>query len=110
MEDGAQTGTLSTMLLAALALLIPIVGFIMMISHARAGETRQEQRWRKSHGLLFWVMLPGFAGALLLLGNAGLLPGIFSVLGIIILALSATMSYTIQKRHEASLERQRFPR
>jgi len=93
------------MVLAATALLIPIVGFIMMLSHARAGETRQEQRWRKGHGLVWWVLLPGIAGGLLLLGYAGMLPSLFSVIGILLLSGSATMSYVLQRRHEASLRR-----
>lgn len=105
MEDGVQTWTMSTMMLAAIALLIPVVGFVLMLSHAKAGETRQEQRWRKSHGLIFWVLLPGMAGVLLLMGFAGMLPKIFSIVGIIILALGATFSYSIQKRHEASRSR-----
>jgi peptidoglycan/LPS O-acetylase OafA/YrhL len=90
------------MVLAAFALLIPVVGFIMMLSHAKAGDSRQEQRWRKGHGLLFWVLLPGIAGLMLLAGFAEILPRIFSILGIIILALGATLSYTIQKRHEGA--------
>ena len=101
MEDGAQTGQLSTMVLAAIALLIPIVGFIMMLSHARAGETRQEQRWRKSHGLLYWVLGPGIGGVLMLMGFSEILPKIFSVVGIIVLAMSATLSFVLQRRHEA---------
>ena len=105
MEDGAQTWTMSTMALAVIALLIPVVGFIMTISHARAGETRQEQRWRKSHGVLFWVFLPGAAGLLMLMGFAGMLPNIFTLIGIIVLSLGASLSYVIQKRHEAAAER-----
>jgi hypothetical protein len=93
------------MFLAAIALLIPVVGFIMTISHARAGETRQEQRWRKSHGVMFWVLLPGVAGVLLLMGTTDMLPRIFSVVGIILLGLSATLSYTLQKQHERASQR-----
>jgi DMSO/TMAO reductase YedYZ heme-binding membrane subunit len=107
-EDGAQTGTLSMMFLAAIALLIPIIGFIMMLSHAKAGETRQEQRWRKSHGLVYWVLLPGIAGILLLLGYAGMLPDLFSIVGVIILSLSAMLSYLMQKRHESQTARRGF--
>ena len=52
----------------------------MMISHARKGTTRNEQRWRKSHGLLFWVLLPGVAGLLTVLGMIKVLPRSFSML------------------------------
>ena len=90
------------MVLAAIALLIPIVGFIMTISHARAGDTRGEQRWRKSHGLLFWVLLPGISGGLLLLGFVELLPRLFTIIGIILLAIGAGLSFLLQKRHEQS--------
>lgn len=88
------------MVLAAITLLIPIVGFVMTLSHARAGETRSEQRWRKRHGLLFWVLLPGAAGAMVLMGFAEILPKIFSIIGIVLLALGATLSHTMTRRHE----------
>jgi hypothetical protein len=99
-EDGAQPFGLSTMFLAAIALLIPVIGFIMTISHARAGDTRQEQRWRKGHGLLFWVLIPGIAGVMLLLGFIEMLPRIYSVIGIIVLAIGAAASFALQKKHE----------
>lgn len=90
--------------LFVIALLIPITGFIMTITHARKGESRQEQRWRKSHGLLFWVFLPFVAGVLTLFGMIGLLPKVFTILGIIILALSTFRSWSIQKKREEDHE------
>lgn len=98
-----QTGALSTMVLAGIALLIPVIGFVMTISHARAGDTRYEQRWRKSHGLMFWVLIPAMSGGLMLLGAMGLGPKIFSMVGLILLSLSATISYMLQKRHEKAM-------
>jgi hypothetical protein len=86
--------------LIAIALLIPVTGFIMMLSHARKAPTRNEQRWRKSHGLLFWVMIPGVAGMLTVLGMMKILPRTFSTMGIALLALSTFLSWNIQKKRE----------
>jgi hypothetical protein len=86
--------------LFVIALLIPIVGFIMTITHARKGESRQEQRWRKSHGLIFWVFLPFLAGLFTLLGMLESLPKLFGIIGIIILGLSTFLSWSIQKKRE----------
>jgi hypothetical protein len=86
--------------LIAIALLIPVTGFIMMISHARKASSRTEQRWRKSHGLLFWVLIPGVAGLLTVMGMIRILPRTFSMLGIGLLGLSTLLSWNIQKKRE----------
>jgi hypothetical protein len=93
--------TISTfhLVLLGIAGLIPVVGFIMTISHARKGETRREQRWRKSHGLLFWTLLPGLAGAMTILGTIGMMPKVFSMIGIVILGISTFASWSIQQKH-----------
>ena len=100
MEEEIRNGSLSTIVLAVIALLIPVLGFVMTLSHARAGDSRREQRWRKSHGLVYWVMIPAVAGAMLLGGFSGLMPKIYSVLALIVLSLSATVSFALQKRRE----------
>lgn len=86
--------------LLVIAILIPMVGFIMTIGHAKKGETRQEQRWRKSHGLLFWSLAPGVAGLITVLGFLEILPNIFTLLGIIILGFSTFLSWSLQRKHE----------
>ena len=100
MEEEIQSGSWSTIGLAVIALLIPVVGFIVMLSHARAGDTRQEQRWRKSHGLVYWVVLPAISGAMMLGGFSGVLPNLYTVIGLIVLSASATISYAQTKRRE----------
>lgn len=92
--------TLSQIGLMVIVALIPIAGFVMTISHARKGETRREQRRRKSHGLLFWVMLPTMAGVLTVAGYTGTLPSIFGLIGVISLAGTTFLSWSIQQRHE----------
>jgi|GEM_PF-2056861 len=87
-------------LLLAIAALIPVVGFVMTLSHARKGNLRREQRWRKNHGILFWVFLPGIAGMLTVLGTIELLPRVFAVIGIIMLSLTTFASWWLQRRHE----------
>jgi hypothetical protein len=99
-EETVGNGSLSTYVLAAIALLIPVVGFIMTLSHARAGDSRHEQRWRKSHGLAFWVLIPGVAGVILLMGFSAMLPRQFTIVGILLLALGAGLSFVMKKRHE----------
>ena len=91
---------LSLIVLLALALVIPIVGFAMAISHARKGDTAREQRWRKRHGLVFWSLIPGIAGFITVLGVAQVLPSIFSLAGIVVLALSTSLSMYLQKKQE----------
>ena len=87
--------------LLLIVVLIPIVGFIMTINHARAGLTARDQRWRKSHGVLFWVVLPGFLGALIVFGMIGIRPRIFSLVGTILLAVSTSLSLMIQKKRDS---------
>lgn len=87
------------LVLLGIAGLIPVVGFIMTISHARKGFSRREQRWRKSHGLIFWTLLPGIAGTMTLLGTIALLPKVFSMIGILILGISTFASWSIQQKH-----------
>ncbi len=88
------------LLLLVIAGLIPALGFIMTLSHARKGESRREQRWRKSHGLIFWTLIPSIAGIVTVLGSIDLLPSLGGIIGIIILAGSTFLSWWIQRRHE----------
>ena len=87
------------LVLLGIAGLIPVVGFIMTITHARKGFSRREQRWRKSHGLIFWALLPGIAGAMTILGTIGLMPRVFSMIGILMLGISTFASWSIQQKH-----------
>ena len=87
------------LVLLGIAGLIPVVGFIMTITHARKGFSRREQRWRKSHGLIFWALLPGIAGAMTILGTIGLMPRGFSMIGILMLGISTFASWSIQQKH-----------
>ena len=104
METEGLTFNASTIGLIVIALLIPVVGFVMTISHAKKGDTRQEQRWRKSHGLLFWVLIPGLAGLLTLLSMADILPQIFSLIAILGLGLTTFLSWSMQKKREENSE------
>lgn len=90
---------LSKLGLLVIALLIPIAGFIMTLSYARKGESRAEQRWRKRHGLRFWVLVPGAAGTMTLLGALHVLPDLFGLLGIIVLGGATLLSWQIQQKH-----------
>jgi len=87
------------LVLLGIAILIPVIGFIMTISHARKGFSRREQRWRKSHGLLYWTILPGIAGLMTVLGTIEIAPKIFRLVGILALGLSTFMSWSIQQKH-----------
>ncbi|MBS1912037.1 MAG: hypothetical protein JST22_08635 [Bacteroidetes bacterium] len=89
---------LSRLGLLVIALLIPIVGFVMTLSYARKGESRAEQRWRKRHGLLFWALLPGVAGTMTLLGAVHILPDIFGLIGIIVLGGATLFSWQVQQK------------
>ncbi len=91
---------LSELGLLVIAILIPVIGFVMTISHARKGDTRTEQRWRKRHGLLFWVLMPGFAGSLTLLGYVGVLPRLASLFGILLLSGSTYASWWMQQNRK----------
>lgn len=86
--------------LLAIAGLIPVIGFIMTISHARKADTYDDQRWRKSHGLIFWVLLPGIAGLMTVLGTIEAIPRLFGVVGIIMLSLTTFLSWWLQRRRE----------
>jgi hypothetical protein len=88
------------LILLVIAGLIPVAGFILTITHARGGQTRADQRWRKKHGLLFWVLIPGIAGLAMMLGFIEVWPRIASVLGILGLASTTSLSFYLQKRHE----------
>lgn len=87
------------LLLLVIACLIPLIGFIMTLSHARKGNSRREQRWRKSHGLIFWALIPGLTGLLTVLGTIEILPRITGMIGIILLAGSTFLSWWVQRRH-----------
>lgn len=86
--------------LLAIAGLIPVIGYIMTLSHARKGDSRREQRWRKSHGVLYWVFLPGMAGILTVFGTIDVLPRMFGIVGIIMLSLTTFLSWWLQRRYE----------
>jgi Kef-type K+ transport system membrane component KefB len=90
--------SLSNLFLVAIVFLMPVAGFILTIGHARKAVTRREQRWRKSHGLLFWVLLPGLAGMLTLLGMFHILPQSFALIGIVLLAGSTFLSWSLQNK------------
>jgi uncharacterized membrane protein len=100
METEELSVSASTIGLLVIIILIPVIGFVMTLSHAKKGETRQEQRWRKSHGLLFWVLIPGIDGALILLSITGILPQIMALVGILSLGLTTFLSWSIQKKRE----------
>ncbi|MEO5930494.1 MAG: hypothetical protein ABIR47_11225 [Candidatus Kapaibacterium sp.] len=91
---------LSQIFLVAIVFLIPVIGFIMTISHARKGFSRQEQRWRKRHGLLFWVLIPSLSGLITILGHIGVLPNVFGLIGIIMLSTAVLLSRQIQQNHK----------
>lgn len=91
---------LSELGLLAIAVLIPVIGFIMTIMHARKGVSIAEQRWRKKHGLMFWVLIPTIAGMMTLFGHLDVLPRLFSLIGIMLLGASTLLSWSMQQRHE----------
>ena len=97
--------TISHIGLIVVALLIPVAGFVLMIMHARKGDTRAEHRWRKRHGLLFWVLLPGLAGVVTAAGVLELLPQIFAIVGVALLGTTTFISWSLQTRHDERLER-----
>lgn len=89
----------STIGLAVLAILMPVVGFIMTILYARKGDSRMEQRFRKRHGMLYWVLIPMVTSTVTLLGATRILPRVFAAIGIIILAGTTLLSRSqLQKR------------
>jgi uncharacterized membrane protein len=96
--------SVSTIGLIVIALLIPVVGFVMTISHAKKGDTSREQRWRKSHGLLFWVLIPALIGIVIMLSAAEVLPQLFALIGIVTLGLTTFLSWSIQKKREENPE------
>lgn len=89
-----------TLLLVAIVAMIPILGFIMTISHARKADSIREQRWRKSHGVLYWTLLPGLFGMIILLSIADVLPRLFSFVGILLLGVTTSISFLMQRRRE----------
>lgn len=93
----SQTGLL------AIAVLIPALGFIMTLTHARKAETRTEQRWRKRHGLLFWVLIPFIAGAVSAAAILEMIPPIFTIIGVAILGLATFLSWSFQTRHDEKM-------
>lgn len=86
--------------LIAIAVLIPIVGFILTLTNARKGESRAEQRWRKRHGLLFWVIIPFIAGVVSTAAMLEMIPSIFTIIGVAILGLTTFLSWSLQTRHD----------
>ncbi len=88
------------LVLMAVAFLIPVTGFILMLNHARDADSLEESRWRKSHGIVYWVLIPGIIGFVIILSLIGVLPRLFALLGIIALALSTTLSMSLQKKRE----------
>ncbi len=92
----------STLLLLALVVAIPVAGFVLTISHARTAGSIRESRWRKRHGVVFWTFLPGLAGLITVLGIGHVLPDLFTLLGILLLAFCATLSLLVRRKHERS--------
>jgi hypothetical protein len=91
---------LLTLLLVTIVAMIPIIGFIMTISHARKADTIREQRWRKGHGVLYWTLLPGLFGAIILLSVVDVLPRLFSFVGILLLGVTTSISFLMQRKRE----------
>lgn len=92
--------TTSQLGLIAIAFLIPVLGFILTLTHARKGEGRSEQRWRKRHGLFFWVLIPFVAGIASVMAVLEMLPAIFTIVGVAILGLTTFLSWSVQTRHD----------
>jgi hypothetical protein len=92
--------SLLELLLVAIVFLIPVMGFVLTLGYARKAHGSIEQRWRKNHGLLFWVLIPGAAGVLTVLGMTDILPRIFSLIGIGALGASTFTSWNMQKKRE----------
>lgn len=86
--------------LIVITALIPLVGFAMTIIQSRKGTSRREQRWRKRHGLLFWVLLPTIFGMMTLLGYLRILPDLYGLIGVIALGGTTFLSWSINERHE----------
>lgn len=92
--------TASQYFLLGIVLLIPVVGFISTISHARKADSAREQRWRKSHGLLYWTILPAIFGILTFLSATGIAPKIFGLFAIVLFAGTTFLSWVQQRKRE----------
>ncbi len=92
--------TTSLYFLIGIVIVIPIIGFLSTISYARKADTAPEQRWRKGHGVFFWVMIPGALGLITILSATGMLPKVFSLISVIILACTTLISWSLQRKRE----------
>ncbi len=72
----------------------------MTLTNARKGDSRAEQRWRKRHGLLYWVVVPFVAGVVSTAAMMEMIPSIFTIVGVAILGLTTFLSWSIQTRHD----------
>lgn len=85
----------SKLSMIVIAAAIPAIGFIMTIRHARGADSLSDARWRKRHGMLFWVAIPAVAGGLTVLGLLEMAPSIASIVGVVLLLASATISMVL---------------
>lgn len=92
--------TLSQIVLVGIVILIPVIGFASTISYARKADTAREQRWRKGHGVLYWVVFPTAFGLITLMSAVELLPKVFSLIAILLLAGSTFLSWTQARKRE----------
>ena len=88
------------MILLGIAAVLPVVGFILMLGFARKGETLSERRWRKRHGLLFWVLIPALLGAGIVLGILEFLPDLSTKLSVLLLGVTTATGIALPRRHE----------
>ncbi|MBX7215776.1 MAG: hypothetical protein K1X90_02325 [Candidatus Kapabacteria bacterium] len=89
-----------TIILLCIAAVLPVLGFILMLGFARKGETLPERRWRKRHGLLFWVLIPALLGAGIVLGILEFLPDLSTKLSVLLLGVTTATGMALQRRHE----------
>lgn len=71
-----------------------------MLGFARKGTTLTERRWRKRHGLLFWVLIPAILGITIVLGILTYLPDIVIKISVLLLGISTATGMALQQRHE----------
>ncbi|MCC7438754.1 MAG: GlsB/YeaQ/YmgE family stress response membrane protein [Armatimonadetes bacterium] len=89
-----------TIILCCIAVLLPFVGLALMLGFARKGTTLPERRWRKRHGLLFWVLIPAVLGAVILLGIVRFLPDLSIKISVLLLGATTATGMALQRRHE----------
>lgn len=80
--------------------MLPFIGFILMLGFARQGTTLAERRWRKRHGLLFWVLIPAILGTAIVLGILEFLPDLSIKISVLLLGINTVTGMALQRRHE----------